>query len=68
MERPPCYGALRIGRGPQQNASSRRAPSSSSSAADKKRSDAAVTDLGPKCPAVKGSVSDLADLDRLYRR
>jgi NAD(P)-dependent dehydrogenase (short-subunit alcohol dehydrogenase family) len=28
--------------------------------------DAAVTDLGPNARAVKGSVSDLADLDRLY--
>jgi NAD(P)-dependent dehydrogenase (short-subunit alcohol dehydrogenase family) len=28
--------------------------------------DAAVADLGPKARAVKGSVSDLADLDRLY--
>src|SRR5471030_3009242 len=28
--------------------------------------DAAVADLGPNARAVKGSVSDLADLDRLY--
>ena len=28
--------------------------------------DAAVADLGPRARAVKGSVSDLADLDRLY--
>jgi len=28
--------------------------------------DAAVADLGPSARAVKGSVSDLADLDRLY--
>jgi NAD(P)-dependent dehydrogenase (short-subunit alcohol dehydrogenase family) len=28
--------------------------------------DAAVTDLGPNARAVKGSVSDEADLDRLY--
>src|SRR6202046_1056741 len=28
--------------------------------------DAAVTELGPNARAVKGSVSDLADLDRLY--
>src|ERR1700710_510561 len=28
--------------------------------------DAAVADLGPHARAVKGSVSDLADLDRLY--
>ena len=31
-----------------------------------KELDAAVTDLGPNARAVKGSVSDLADLDRLY--
>src|SRR5690606_5388564 len=28
--------------------------------------DAAVADLGPNARAVRGSVSDLADLDRLY--
>ena len=28
--------------------------------------DAAVADLGPNARAVKGSISDLADLDRLY--
>ena len=28
--------------------------------------DAAVAELGPNARAVKGSVSDLADLDRLY--
>ncbi|HXR91594.1 MAG TPA: SDR family NAD(P)-dependent oxidoreductase, partial [Steroidobacteraceae bacterium] len=28
--------------------------------------DAAVADLGPHAHAVQGSVSDLADLDRLY--
>src|SRR6201994_1700527 len=28
--------------------------------------DAAIVDLGPNARAVKGSVSDLADLDRLY--
>src|ERR1700720_1149911 len=31
-----------------------------------KELDAAVADLGPNARAVKGSVSDLADLDRLY--
>src|SRR5580704_7956132 len=31
-----------------------------------KELDAAMADLGPKARAVKGSVSDLADLDRLY--
>lgn len=31
-----------------------------------KELDAAVADLGPKARAVKGSVCDLADLDRLY--
>ncbi len=30
--------------------------------------DAAVADLGPKARAVNGSVSDLADLDRLYAK
>ncbi len=58
--------ALPASAAPQQSGLLRRAPSSSSSAAGRQSSTPLGPTSGPNARAVKGSVSDLADLDRLY--